>query len=366
MKNIIFLTIGIFIFSCANGQTNIAVDDLGNSDNQISKKQAGIIFEKAKVFPDNTEISIAFIKNGEISYYGVKRRNDTLKYFSNYRDIFEIGSITKVFTSTLLADFVLDNKINLNDPIQKYFNFPIANDQITVLELANHTSGLPKLPSNLDLETADQSNPYKDYSEVKLKEYLTKKLEILNPPGTTYEYSNIGTGILGYLLEVQSRLSYEELLQKYILSKYNMNNTTTDKDKIKLKLVDGLDSLGNKTSNWDLNALVGTGGILSNVEDLSKFALAQFNDQNKELKLTRQSTFDFSKYHMEVGLGWKIIKPDENLRWYADNGGTGGYSSLIALDVEKRNGIIILSNVSAFNENSRNIDNLCFLLMKTL
>lgn len=365
MKNNLSILIGIFIFTYGYGQTNDVINALEISENQISEEQADLIFEKASVFPDNTEISIGIIKNGKISYYGVKRTNDSLQYIDNSRDIFEIGSITKVFTSTLLANFVLEDKIKLNDPIQEYFNFPIANDQITVLQLANHTSGLPKLPSNLNLETADQSNPYKDYNGIKLKEYLKDKLEIINTPGSVNEYSNIGAGILGYLLETKSSLTYEELLQKYIISKFNMNNTTTKRDKIKLRLVDGLDSNGHKTSNWDLNALVGAGGILSNVDDLSKFALAQFNDNYKELKLTRQSTFS-TPYDMEMGMGWKIIIPDGKLRWYAHNGGTGGYSSLLALDILKENGVIILSNVSTFNKNTLNIDQLCFELMKTL
>jgi len=366
MKNNLFILIGILLCNYGFGQTNNVINNLEILEDQISQKQVDIIFEKAKIFLDNTQFSIGIIRNGNISYYGVKRSNDTLLNVDNHRDIFEIGSITKVFTSTLLADFILEEKIELNDPVQKYLDFPIANDEITVLQLANHTSGLPKLPSNLDLESVDQSNPYKDYNEQKLKKYITDDLEILNTPGTKYEYSNIGAGILAYLLEEQSQLSYEELLQKYILSKYNMENTSTDKDKIKSELVDGLDNEGNKTSNWDLNALVGAGGMLSNVEDLSKFALAQFNVKNEQLALTRQTTFDISEYGMEAGLAWKIIKPFEGLRWHAHNGGTGGYSSLIALDIENKNGVIILSNVSAFNKDSGNVDQLCFELMKTL
>lgn len=364
MKKSVLVIIGVLIFNFVNGQTKIAVNGLDTSKNRISKKQADLIFEKVKVFPNNTEVSLAIIKKGKLSFYGVKRLNDTLIYSENSNSVFEIGSLSKVFTSTLLSNFVSENRLDLNAPIQKYFNLPIKNKEITVLQLANHTSGLPKFPSNLNLDTADPKNPTKDYDEDKLKEYLTEKLEILNTPGSTYEYSNIGVGILGYLLEVQSHKTYEELIQEYIFSKYNMRSSTTKKDKIKTQLVGGLDKKGKKTPNWDLNALVGAGGVLSNVNDLSKFALAQFNPKNKELELTRQSTFE--DVEMEVGLGWKIIKPEENIRWHAHNGGTGGYSSMIALDLEEKNGVIILSNVSTFNKNTRNIDFLTFFLMKTL
>lgn len=361
MKNKLFLAIGILIFSYTSGQTDVEI-----SRSQISEIQDSLIFEKTKSFPENTELSIAFIKNGQVYYYGIKRKNDTIEYSNNSNKVFEIGSITKAFTSTILANLVLENKIDLNNQVQNYFNFPIKNKQITVLQLANHTSGLPKLPSNLNLEKVDQTNPYKDYDEESLKEYLKNRMEIDNPPGTNFEYSNIGAGILGYLLEVQTDLTYEKLLKKYIVSKYDLKNTTTNIENINSKLVTGLDSIGNKTSNWDLNALVGAGGILSNVEDLSKFAIAQFNNQNKELELTRESTFEIPKYHMKVGLGWKIIKPNPELTWYMHNGGTGGYSSMIALDIENRNGVVILSNVSTFNENARNIEMLSVRLLQTL
>ena len=338
---------------------------IGQTNAVLSEEQANIISEKTNDFPENTELAIALIKNGQVSYHGVKRVNDSLEYSSNNNHLFEIGSITKVFTSTLLANLILEDKIQLDTPIQSYLNYPIQNKQITVLQLANHTSGLPRLPSNLDLGTADPTNPYKDYSKDDLKKYLTSEFKLNNQPGSTYEYSNVGAGILGYLLEQQTNLTYEELLQKYILSKYNMINTTTDINNAQLQIVAPLDYEGNETSHWDLNALVAAGGILSNVEDLSKFVIAHFNIQNKELELSRKTTFEIPQYHMEVGLAWNIIKPDTEHTWHMHNGGTGGYTSIVALDNDNKNGIIILSNVSAFNEHARNIDQICLGLMKT-
>ena len=165
---------------------------------------------------------------------------------------------------------------------------------------------------------------------------------------------------------MQTDLTYEELLKKHILSEYKMENTTTNIETIQANLVEGLDKDGNKTSNWYLNALVGAGGILSNVKDLSRFAAAQFDAQNKGLELTRKSTFGIPQYRMEIGLAWNIIQPDSELTWYMHNGGTGGYTSIMAIDTANKNGIIILSNVSSFSPAARNIDQLCLGLMKTL
>ena len=361
MRNNLLVIISLLFISYANGQQVQKSNKL-----EISEIQKDLIFEKTKVLPEDTQLSIAIIKNGNVAFYGIERIDDTIKYADNSKSLFEIGSITKVFTSTILANLVLEGEINLKDPIQKYIDYPIANDEITVLQLANHTSGLPKLPSNLNLEEVDQSNPYKDYNVRKLREYLMNSLETNTKPGEKYQYSNVGAGILGYVLELKSNKSYEELIQHYIFSEYDMRHSTTSRNKIDLEMVDGLDSSGNKTANWDLNSLIAAGGMISNVEDLSKFALAHFDDTNKELKLTRESTFEIPQNQMETGLAWKILNPIPNLNIYAHNGGTGGYSSLITIDPITKNGVILLSNVSAFNNNSRNMDQLCFQLLKTL
>ena len=263
--------------------TLISYLSFGQAEKTISENVANMLFEKTKDFPENTEFSIAFIQDENVSYYGFNRVNDTIAYTENSQKVFEIGSITKVFTSTLLANFVLNKKIELNDPIQDYFNYPLKNQQVKVVQLANHTSGLPRLPSNLNLNEVDQSNPYSEYDEDKLRDYLTNELELDSLSGSNYEYSNLGAGMLGYLLEIQSGSDYESLLQRYIALKYGMNSTTTNIHNVQENLVPGQDSNGNETSNWSLNALVGAGGILSNVEDLAKFTSAQFNTENKEI-----------------------------------------------------------------------------------
>jgi len=361
MKNNLLVVIGLLLINYSNCQQVDKSNKL-----EILRIQKDLIFEKTKDFPENTQLAIAIIENGNVSFDGVKRIGDTIAYMDNSKKLFEIGSITKVFTSAILAKFVLMNKVKLNDPIQEYIDYPLANVQITLLQLANHTSGLPKLPSNLNLATVDQSNPYKDYDKQKLKDYLVNNLETANTPGENYEYSNIGAGILGYVLELESNKSFEQLLQEYIFLEYNMKHSTTNRNKVKSEMVDGLNSSGNKTANWDLNSLLAAGGIISNVQDLSKFALAHFNDSNKALTLTREPTFEIPQYQMESGLGWKILKPIPDLKVFAHNGGTGGYTSMITMDPASKNAVIVLSNVSAFHINTGNIDQLCFQLLKTL
>lgn len=331
---------------------------------KISLRQSKIIYEKVKAFPDNTQLSIVLIKNHKPVFYGVRIQNDTLLSVENHEHIFEIGSITKVFTSSLLAQLVLENKLNLDDPINDSMDILLKdNVQITFRQLSNHTSGLPRLPLNMII--TDPLNPYKAYNEANLRQYLSDKMKLQANPGEKYEYSNLGAGLLGYLVGKIEKTTYEKQLQERILNKYAMNSTTTNRQLVADRLVKGLDMNGKETPNWDFAVLVGCGGLLSCTGDLAKFALAQMDESNKEFALTRTKTFDINK-SMDMALGWHLIKAESGAEWAFHNGGTGGYTSSMVIDTEKKTSVIILSNVSAFHKNMGNIDAMCFDLMKTL
>ena len=340
------------------------INNLSTKYLDVTREQTEIIFEKIKSFPNNTIVSIAIIKEGIVSYYGVNKLNDTIITVNNEKSVFEIGSISKVFTSTLLANLVIDKKVKLKENINDYLKIPFNDDiKISFISLANHTSGIPRLPTNLDLTKVDINNPYKTYDEQALKEYLTKDLELSNKG--EYQYSNLGAGLLGYTLSQIEKSTYENLLQNKIFSKYSMQNSTSDISKVKGNLVKGLDAKGNEIQNWEFSILKGAGGILSTTEDLSKFAIVHFECSNKELKLTRKKTNKVSN-NMNIGLGWHLMKSESKNIWNWHNGATGGYLSSMAIDTKTKNGIIILSNVSPVNPKMGNIDKLCFELMKTL
>jgi len=340
------------------------INNLTHTKGLITKEHSEILFENAKIFPDLTQIAIAIIHNGKVNYYGIHKKNDTISKVNNHKNVFEIGSISKVFTSTLLTDLVIDRKVGLNDHINDYLKIPLNNNtKLSFIRLANHTSGLPGLPTNLDFTKGNPENPYQEYNEKELKEYLTKNLVLSNKG--EYQYSNLGLGLLGYILSKIENDSYENLLQKKIFSEYDMKNSTTVKNSIKGNLVKGLNKEGKEIPNWGFSVLEGAGGIFSTVEDLSHFAVSQFDLSNKKLKLTREKTFEINN-NMDIGLGWHLLKSPSGNPWHWHNGGTGGYSSSMVINENSKNGIIILSNVSAFNPNKGNIDKLCFQLMKTL
>ena len=344
-----------------------AINSLSNNEGVISDNQVELIFEKSKYFPNNTQISLAFINGENVTYYGLKRQNDSILYFSNYQDIFEIGSITKVFTANILAKSVIDNKIKLNENINDYLAIKFKNNfSISFKSLANHTSGLPRMPSNFEQEAYSSDNPYKHYNDKYLKDYLKNFMEIDDKNIGNSEYSNLGMGLLGFTLSNIYNLNYEELYQKYIFSKHNMKNTTFNINLVNEKLVKGLDVEGNYTSNWELASLSSAGGILSNVEDLAKYGIAHFNKSNLDLMLMTKKTVKVND-QVDIGLGWHIINSEKSdNKWHWHNGGTGGYTSSMVIDIKNLVGVIVLSNVSAFNAFEGNVDQLCFELMKTL
>ena len=218
------------IFPFAENYSTNSVNNIQVSENIIDEKQQKIIFNKAKFFPDNTQISMAFIKNGKVKYYGVKRKNDTISEYINSKAVYEIGSISKVFTSNILANFVIANKLKLEDNINGYINLDINLDEdgskknITFKSLSNHTSGLPREPENL-LEKGGFSikklNPYKKED---FESYLSESLKLNYEMIGEFSYSNLGVSLLGYIFTEMENLSYESLYDKYIFSKYQLNN----------------------------------------------------------------------------------------------------------------------------------------------
>jgi len=352
-------------FDPANFNRNV-INQLSDNSGLLSVQQLSILYKLTKGFPNNTELAIGFIEKGQTKYYGLKIENDTIKTIENHKDVFEIGSISKVFTSTLLAQLVDEKQLNLEDKINSYFDFPFMdNIELSFLQLSNHSSGLSRLPSNLDLNKVDPNNPYKDYGKKNLDEYLKNELSPTDSLEGSYQYSNLGAGLLAYTLSRKMNKSYEELLKNRIFSKFNLSNTSSLRSEVNNRIVSGLNYKGEATANWDLSILAGAGGILSTIEDLAKFTLAHFNLQNKPLQASTVSTLKVDDT-LEIGLAWHLIKSDSGRNWVWHNGGTGGYTSSLAMNKESQNAIIILSNVSGLSPKMGFIDKLCFEFLEIL
>jgi CubicO group peptidase (beta-lactamase class C family) len=356
------IMVATFSQSCAQPRTE-AVLQL-SAQPGWSKELVGLVGKRLAAFPNHTHVALALIEGNSVYYYGVVRTADTLKFRNNPEQVFEIGSITKVFTSTLLAQLVTENKLRLTDTLGGFFSFPLkAGSAITLQQLANHTSGLPRLPSNLmpDLFLSP-GNPYKNYSAEKLETYLKNDVALNSKPGEKMEYSNLGAGLLAYVLAQHQKSSLETLFQQRIFKPLGMNHSSLLRENVRTHLVEGIDGSGNTVSYWDLMALEGAGAILSSAHDLARFAQAQFNPQQKAVALTQQATHNMND-RAAVALGW-MIRTDGQQKTIWHNGGTGGFSSCMAVDLTNQRAVIVLSNYSRLANKSQNIDELCFELLR--
>lgn len=342
----------LFLFSLFIGQFSFAQQN--KSDSLIRKT-----FEN---LPENAQLSIALLKDGKVDFKGFEKKNGETKSVSNKNKLFEIGSVTKTFTSTLLANAVLEKKVQLTDEINTRYPFSFKNGiKFTYQELANHTSGLPKLPEEVTSRFTNFVNPYQQFDYAFLENYLKNDVKIGEKK---FEYSNIGTSILAMTLMKVYKKDLETLYQEKIFKKYGMLHSTTIRKDNEPDLVKGIDDEGKTVSRWDMNAFTGTGGIVSSVSDMAKYVQAQFQE-NPELKLTQQKTTDVND-RLSIGLAWHIIKAKDGSLVYFHNGGTGGYTSEVFFDPTKKKAIIILSNISALGKNFASIENLAGSLYKSL
>ncbi len=264
--------------------------------------------------------------------------------------VFEIGSISKVFTSTVLAELVNEGKITLDDPVQKYLpasvRMPMRNGkQITLGNLSEQNSGLPSLPSNF--HPKDASNPYADYTVAQMYEFLSG-YQLTRDPGERFEYSNLGVGLLGHVLSLVTRTSYENLERQRVWKPLGMTHTAiTLTPWMKQHLALGHDAEGKVVSNWDLPTLAGAGAIRSTTLDMLKFVAANLHAERGAL----QRAMGFAQLerapagapNMAIGLNWiRLRAGGDTIVWH--NGGTGGYRTFIGFEPSRKIGVVVLTN----------------------
>lgn len=263
--------------------------------------------------------------------------------------LFEIDSITKTFTTLLLADMVKRGEVKLEDPISKYLpasvKVPTRNGrEITLVDLATHTSGLPRLPDNF--KPRDRQDPYADYTEKDLYEFLSH-YPLSRDIGAEFEYSNIGMELLGHILSLRAGTNYESLVVNRICAPLSMNSTRLNlTPEQKSRFAAGHNESGKRVKAWSM-PLPGDGGIRSSVRDLLKYLSANLGLTKTELQpameLQQIPRHAADAPSLRVGLGWMIIKLyGAEVVWH--NGGSYGYHSFIGFDRKHLRGVVVLSS----------------------
>jgi serine-type D-Ala-D-Ala carboxypeptidase/endopeptidase len=259
--------------------------------------------------------------------------------------VYEIDSITKTFTATLLADAVLSGRFTLDTPIGELlpdFKIPERSaKKITLGEIGMHYSGLPRLPSNL--LPKDAANPYADYDIDKLKVFLGN-YQLPRDPAASYEYSNLAFGLLGYALAESTQTSYQELVDTKILHPLGMKMSGTGfTDAMRAHLAPGHDQAGNPAANWDFGVLGGAGAIRSAANDMLRYLRANMGiDQTPladAMKYAQEPRREFET-NLRIGLAW--MTTGQGIIWHS--GGTGGYRSFIGFTTDGHKGVVILTN----------------------
>jgi CubicO group peptidase (beta-lactamase class C family) len=266
--------------------------------------------------------------------------------------VFEIGSATKAFTCVLLQDMVERGKMKLDDPVAKYLPKSVhmptrSGREITLLDLATHTSALPRMPANFNPK--DPRNPYSDYTAAQMYACLSA-CTLTRDIGSKYEYSNLGMGLLGHVIALKAGKSYEALLVERICRPLKMDSTRVKLDaKLKTRLAPGHTETLEPQANWDLPTLAGAGALRSTIADLLKFLSANLGLTKSSLTPTLRKShavrFHGAAPDLDIALAWYVAhKFGCDIIWH--NGQTGGYHSFIGFDPAKRRGVAILSNAA--------------------
>ena len=284
--------------------------------------------------------------------------------------IFEIGSITKVFTGLLLADLAEQGVVGLDDPLAGYLpawvRVPARNGrQITLGDLASHTGGLPRDPKGmLRRWLGDRRNPYAPLSVEELYAGLART-RLRRRPGERVKYSNLGAGLLGEALAHAAGQPYQELVRERICVPLGMRDTVvTPTGEQTARLAIGHTRRGRPAPPLQLPALAGAGALRSTVTDLLCFVRANLDPAHSPLASQIQRTqvprLRAAK-RVQVGLGWLIARPPGAagpVLWH--NGGTGGYRSFVALARQTGTAVVVCSNTA------RSVDRLGLRLLKAL
>ncbi|MGC1275669.1 MAG: serine hydrolase domain-containing protein [Planctomycetaceae bacterium] len=283
------------------------------------------------------------------------------------KTVYEIGSITKTFTGTILADLVQSGTLRLDDPVQGLlpddWSMPTRDDRdVSLLHLATHTSSLPRMPPGFGafmLLTGTGDDPYSEFRDENLKVTLTQ-IELTRPIGSRFEYSNLGMGLLGQALaRAAHQPDVDSLFAKRLLEPLALTDTTfTPTAEQQSRLAPPFDD-GTAAQTWHFDSLKACGGLRSTADDMLAYAEAAMNRKASPLRPAfklamepwRQTCID----QRSIGLGWFVQPmpmpagvpraPATRLVWHG--GATGGYRTFLGLMPERNSAIIVLSNSTA-------------------
>ena len=274
--------------------------------------------------------------------------------------VFFIGSVTKTFTALALLEMAERGELQVHDPVAKYLSAKVkapsySGKQITLLDLATHTSGLPFNPSNMT--GADGREEYETYTTEKMHVFL-EEYKLPRGPGTEFEYSNLGMAVLGEALSRRAGTDYESLIIERVCRPLGMTSTgVTLKPEWQSRLAMGHDESGKQSPPYRLEAYQPAGGLFSTASDLLKYAAAQAGLTQSSLATPIAQSHVFR--HVDIrglpgqqfpifgrtAMDWvdrNAIQPT-GMELLGHAGGAGSYHAWIGFDKRQQRGVVVLT-----------------------
>jgi len=369
MKKPIFLLFVSFLFAA-----NIYAQDRANLQKQIDK----IIHYDTEIKLSETPGFIIGVKyQDSIFYFGYGSISKDLKKVPDENTIFEIGGLTKTFTSSLVSILVEEGKMDFEKPLNDYFSATEKNEetqQITIDQLLTHTSRLPRMPLEFGVKEIEENNPYAHYTKQDLmefyKEYIPlepkKKRKRKKKNKDNYSYSHLNYALVEMAIEASQNSSFDQLLTNKILTPIKMTDTRIDlSESQKKRLATGYTTSGQSTKPWTFQSFKASEGLKSTAKDLVKFAEAHMGESNSRLTQALYATHEGRKAtnrnkKVTSARGWHIISPKNYHDIVLHTGNTNGHRSYLAFVKESETAVVILTN------SEHNLYNLGYYILRML
>lgn len=361
IKNyIVFVFTCLVVFSCSQKE-DIPAELTNNNLSTEVDIAVDDIYNKHKDKLNTIGVSIGILKNGETHFYGYGETKKGSGKIPNQNTFYEIGSISKTFTSILAANMLLQQNLDVETTIKSYLpaDLPTLNRngiEVNFKHLLTHTSGLARMPNNFN-NSKNAGKEFAAYDDRLLFANL-ENAKLHADPFTTYLYSNLGMGIVGTILKRNYEMDYGKVLEQELTNPLGLNNTTAYFEETAIEnWATGYNYKGKETDYWkSLNALDGAGVIKSTAADLLIYAQSNINPPETQLgeaiQLTQNVYFDkvFEDEDTKTRncLGWFDYEnanvPNET--FIVHGGDTGGFSTRFFISLEKESALILLFNKS--------------------
>ena len=310
-----------------------------SSEKQSKDSPAIRVIKEYTKGKSNVKLTIGLLKRGEINYmvYG-----EGGKVLEPVEYDYEIGSISRVFTSSILCKAISEGKINLEDSIAKFLPLDEGSHYPNILSLATHTSGYGGYPLNAptlteeqvkELDTRFYEKRQNIYRGIDQKEMMKRiKEHVIKEKNYGWESSDFGVSVLGMVLGKVYDSSFRQLAKDFIRHDLGLTHTRMG------------DGSGNLSNYWVWNhsdAYMASEGMVSTVTDLLKYSRMQLGNTPKYLSLSHKTYMTFQDKGLAMGLGW-MINPKTGYLWH--NGRTSSYTSFLGINSQNKSAVVILSN----------------------